>query len=54
MPIESIRLYNFSGDLISVNPVQPLTKEMDASLNSSIRTGSYLFPPVLGVARYPK
>ena len=32
LPIESIRLYNGSGDLISVSPVQPLTEEMDVSL----------------------
>ena len=56
MPIESIRLYNGSGDLVSVSPVQPLTEEMDVSLNSSIPTGACLVPPVvstpvLGVAR---
>ena len=55
MPIESIRLYNVSGNLISVSPVQPQTEEMDVSLNSSIPTGAYLVPPavstpVLGVA----
>ena len=58
LPIESIRLYNGSGDLISVSPVQPLTEEMDVSLNSSITTGGCLVPPVvstpvLGVARDP-
>ena len=58
MPIESIRLYNGSGHLISVSPVQPLTEEMDVSLNSSIPTGACLVPPVvstpvLGVARDP-
>ena len=58
MPIESIRLYNGSGNLISVSPVQPLTEEMDVSLNSSIPTGACLVPPVvstpvLGVARDP-
>ena len=58
MPIESIRLYDVSGNLISVNPVQPLTEEMDVSLDSSIRTRACLVPPavstpVLGVARDP-
>ena len=58
MPIESIRLYNGSGNLISVGPVQPLTEEMDVYLNSSIPTGACLVPPVvstpvLGVARDP-
>ena len=42
MPIESIGLYNGSGDLISVSPVQPLTEEMDVSLNSSTPTEAYL------------
>ena len=63
MPIESIRLCNGSGNLISISPVQPLTEEMDVSLNSSIPTGACLIPPVvstpvvstpvLGVARDP-
>ena len=58
MPNESIRLYNGSGNLISVGPVQPLTEEMDVYLNSSIPTGACLVPPavstpVLGVARDP-
>ena len=57
-PIESIKLYNGSRDLISVSPGQPLTEEMDVSLNSSIPTGACLVPPVvstpvLGVARDP-
>ena len=56
--IESIRLYNGSGDLISVSPVQPLTEEMDVSLNSSTPTKACLVPPavstpVLGVSRDP-
>ena len=55
MPIESIRLYSGSGDLISVSPVQPLTEEMDVSLNSSIPTEVCLFPPAVStpVSRDP-
>ena len=47
LPIESIRLYNGSGNLISVSPVQPLTEEMNVSLNSSIPTRACLVPPVV-------
>ena len=58
MPIESIRLYNGSGDLIYVSPVQPLTEEMDVSLNSSTPAEACLVSPavstpVIGVARDP-
>ena len=53
-----IRLYNGNGDLISVSPVQPLTEEMDVSLNLSIPTAACLVPPVvstpvLRIARDP-
>ena len=52
MPIESIRLYNVSGN------VSPVTEKMDVSLNLSIPTRVCLVPPavstpVLGVARDP-
>ena len=47
MPIESIRLYNDDGHLVSVANVQPLTEEMDVSLNTSIPSGASLVPPLV-------
>ena len=47
MPIESIRLYNGSRDLISVSPLQPLTEEMSVYHNSLVPTGVCLAPPVV-------
>ena len=47
IPIESIRLYNNNGDLVSVENVQPLTEDMDATLNSSIPCEASLVPPIV-------
>ena len=47
MPIESIRLYNDDGHLVSVTNVQPLTEEMDVSLNTSIPSRASLVPPLV-------